>query len=391
MRNNSTGQRQPRNQRMLNQMNKQLAPDLPDSLKRIKGAATGNAGRINAHAGREPPKGPRGNKLANGVNRMVNGRPGQMAQQVNPAMNMPMNMNPQQTMQMLQMMEQQTAMLAQMFNNPGQQAAVGGYVNPKFQQPGKSMFDRIDKKPKRARTQNSTEVDAEMADTDGASSTDTTNTLCKFAHDCTVPTCPFAHPGPATPRNHTAVDTTDNCSFGAACTNKKCTGRHPSPAQRMQHKQALDCRFYPNCTNVKCPFRHPETPACRFGADCIKPGCTFSHSKIMCRYTPCTNAMCHYKHAEGQKSGKFQDKVWTADGGAGGDGAAESGEGFDREALVKKERMERFASLKNEAGEKEELILPGSGLNEGGAGDGGGGGMDVQGDSMKVEEGIKME
>ena len=33
----------------------------------------------------------------------------------------------------------------------------------------------------------------------------------------------------------------------------------------------------------------------------------------MCKYNPCLNPDCVYKHAEGQKRGKYGDKVWTAD------------------------------------------------------------------------------
>ncbi len=40
----------------------------------------------------------------------------------------------------------------------------------------------------------------------------------------------------------------------------------------------------------------------------------FTHVKTMCKFNPCLNAQCPYKHAEGQKRGVFGDKVWTADG-----------------------------------------------------------------------------
>lgn len=51
---------------------------------------------------------------------------------------------------------------------------------------------------------------------------------------------------------------------------------------------------------------------CKFGADCNKENCKFTHVNIMCKYNPCLNPDCPYKHAEGQKRGKFGDKVWTA-------------------------------------------------------------------------------
>jgi hypothetical protein len=34
----------------------------------------------------------------------------------------------------------------------------------------------------------------------------------------------------------------------------------------------------------------------------------------MCKFKPCKNRFCPYKHEEGQR-GVFPDKVWTADGG----------------------------------------------------------------------------
>lgn len=51
-------------------------------------------------------------------------------------------------------------------------------------------------------------------------------------------------------------------------------------------------------------------PPCRFGADCKKEGCKFTHVKTMCRFNPCLNPQCPFKHAEGQKRGVFGDKVW---------------------------------------------------------------------------------
>jgi hypothetical protein len=344
-----------RDKRMLGQLNRQLDRSQDDPLRRIKGAA-GGAGRINAHAGREPPRGPRGGGIANGMQRMMNGRPGQnmMPQQ-------PGALNPQQQMQFLQMMEMQSQMMAQMFNGqpPNMQ-------NLQQQQrgTGKSLFDRVDKRSNGGAKNNRQHIhNGGMSNNDTTMEMDTTaedgstkrkdpfDTLCRFNDKCTVPTCPYAHQSPAAPPG-TTIDLSDRCSFGVACENKKCSGKHPSPAQRGRHlKDEVDCKFYPNCTNPSCPFRHPDMPACRNGADCTTPGCKFVHSKIMCRYNPCLNANCVYKHAEGQKRGKFEDKVWTA-----------NGEGFDREAAMRDEgngKSDRFQGLKEGEAAEEELILPG--------------------------------
>jgi hypothetical protein len=103
-------------------------------------------------------------------------------------------------------------------------------------------------------------------------------------------------------------------------------------------------------TNPSCPFKHPTTPPCRNGADCPERDttCKFSHSDIFCRYNPCLNPSCPYRHTEGQKKGNFSDKVWTA-------------EGFDRKDAEKAHLSERqFIAGEGE----EELILPGRGQGE---------------------------
>jgi hypothetical protein len=357
-----------RDKRMLGQLNRQLDRSQDDPLRRIKGAAGGMTGRINSHAGREPPRGPRGGGIAaNSVQRMMNGRPGQnmMPQQ-------PGGLNPQQQMQFLQMMEMQSQMMAQMFN--GQPPNMQNPPQPP-RGTGKSLFERVDKRPNAGpkdtrkhihnggMSNNDSTMEMDTAAEDGsAQRKDPFDTLCRFNDKCTVTTCPYAHQSPAAPPG-TTIDLSDRCSFGAACENKKCAGKHPSPAQRRQHlKDEVDCKFYPNCTNPSCPFRHPDMPACRNGADCTTAGCKFVHSKIMCRYNPCLNANCVYKHADGQKRGKFEDKVWTA-----------NGEGFDREAAMRDEgagKSDRFQGLKQGETAEEELILPGRDTPERGADEG---------------------
>jgi hypothetical protein len=64
-------------------------------------------------------------------------------------------------------------------------------------------------------------------------------------------------------------------------------------------------------------------------------GCTFGHSTIMCKYSPCTNIRCLYKHAPGQK--KNTTNVWIA---------PKEGEHVSQRKFVDEEKQE-------------ELILPG--------------------------------
>ena len=255
-------------------------------------------------------------------------------------------------------------------------------INPAFanghpsqmQQPGRSLFERVENNPQRQasnlskrRQQNGAkhpnqsqqdhamgtdapqaQKDAEPSSSMEVESSQTTinepspDTICKFNLTCSKKDCPFAHQSPAAPPG-TNIDVTDHCTFGAACKNRKCVARHPSPAQKITHQAEQDCKFFPNCTNPACPFRHPSMPVCRFGADCTKPGCKFTHVKTMCKFDPCMNPACGFKHVEGQKRGAFGDKVWVADGVKG------------------KEHVSERKFVDEDAGEEEELIVPGTG------------------------------
>lgn len=360
MRNGST-QGRGRGGRMLGQMNRQMdrSTDLPDSLRRIKGASGISSGRINQHTGRDgPPRGPKSSGIANGVQRMMNGgrggHPGSMGPMPNPMMGGPAN--PQQQMQFMQMMEMQTNMMAQLVASGNMPAMNGSFSNQRGgrggqrggprQQGHKQLHAVNGKMPEGALPGSNANAGGSGMDIDGdeANHGDKFATLCRFNLSCTNPACGFAHQSPAAPPN-APVDLSDTCTHGAACTNHKCSGRHPSPAQRAQNpKQEVDCKFYPNCTSgASCPFRHPTEKPCKFGGDCTNPTCKFAHPKIMCRYNPCLNPSCMFKHADGQKRGKFDDKVWTAEGG--------------EESSGKADRFADFAK-QTENGE-EELVLPG--------------------------------
>jgi hypothetical protein len=140
---------------------------------------------------------------------------------------------------------------------------------------------------------------------------DPSTTMCKFNKRCINQDCPYAHVSPAAPDN-TPVDMTDTCSFGVACKNTKCKARHPSPAQLKAHHAEEICRFFPNCANPVCSYKHPSAPPCRNGADCTREGCTFTHLQTACKFNPCTNRSCPYKHAEGQKV-KAHSNVWVSE------------------------------------------------------------------------------
>lgn len=293
---------------MLNQINRNLDRQGDSALHRVRGHQ-GN-GRIGSH-GQNPMKGIRGGR---------GGRPmGGMGMQGNMGAGM-MQMSPENQMQIMSMLEEQARMMSQLM--PG---FVSPAVNPAFQnggQQGRSLFDRVEPQARRGgrfqgrgghqqRNRGAESGDVEMdIGMDGEQDESNPNTVCRFNLRCTRKDCPFAHQSPVAPEG-TAVDVTDICSFGAACKNRKCTGRHPSPAVKSAHQAEEMCRFFPNCTNPHCHFKHPDMPLCRNGADCKTEGCKFTHIQIPCKFNPCMNPRCTYKHAEGQR-GSIGDKVWTA-------------------------------------------------------------------------------
>lgn len=339
------GGSRPRDRRLLGHLAKAMDRSHDSILHRVR--PQGGNERINTHA-RAPPTGPR-QALGRGGTRIQNSRPmggmPGMPMSAGPASNI-MNMSAQQQLDLFAMLEQQSRLMAQMFTPQQQQQIMmgrggsmqvgNGVTNSGFsqphQQPGKSLFDRVQTNPQRQHNgfqkgpqnarigeqqQQSVPNDTPISSMDVEMSQDKTDSLspdttCKWNLTCTNKDCRFAHQSPAAPVG-TAIDVNDACSFGAACKNRKCTGRHPSPAQKIAHQTELDCKYFPNCTNPRCPFRHPSMPLCRNGADCTTPNCKFTHVKTMCKFNPCLNPTCPFKHVEGQKRGKFDDKVWVAD------------------------------------------------------------------------------
>lgn len=244
-----------------------------------------------------------------------------------------MSMGPKQQLELYAMLEKQSRMMAQLIEAQGQTGRDGSapiVKDNQFNQQtknGRSLFDRVQPPPRggpngfqkgRGNThQNHTNPEQlpsamDVETTNEKRELDPEKTSCKFNLACTNKDCKFAHQSPAAPPGSN-IDYKDTCSFAAACKNRKCTGKHPSPAQKIAHQTELDCKFFPNCTNPRCPFRHPTMPLCRNGAECITNECKFTHVKMTCKFNPCLNPACTFKHIEGQKRGKFEDKVWTAD------------------------------------------------------------------------------
>ena len=334
------------NKRMIGQISKAMDRSSDAVLHRVRPQQ--GTERINMHS-RPPPKGPRIDQ--NRISRtQLNTRPMSMPNGSMPtggAAGPMIQMTPQQQMQLMSMYEEQARMMQQLFSPQQQQQTFMPTINPNFhntgtpsrQQPGRSLFERVEGKPQRQNghfnkgsqfnggnlqsQEPSTVTDIPRNHTNGdvsssmevESSQDNppesaSENICRFNLTCMKKDCPYAHQSPEAPPG-TTIDVNDECPFGAACKNRKCVGRHPSPAQKISHQSEQDCRFFPHCTNPSCPFRHPTAmPPCRFGADCSKEGCKFTHVKTMCRFNPCLNPQCPFKHADGQKRGVYGDKVW---------------------------------------------------------------------------------
>lgn len=370
MRNNRQGGRG----RILGQINRNLDRSGDSMLHRVRGQQ--GAGRINTH-GRDFGKGPRGQHGQPGPGRMGHGRHmGQMQpggqMQGNPASNI-MQMTPQNQMQFMALLEEQARMMAQFM--PGMMPPA---VNPAFQQgssqPQRSLFERVERQQQHSggnfmnrAAQNGVasqaatrgaggdhdmDMTSDQAPKDSEQGEANTDSICRFNLRCTKKDCPYAHQSPAAPEG-TLVDPTDHCPFGAACKNKKCTGRHPSPAVKSSHQSEEICRFFPHCTNPHCSFKHPSMPLCRNGADCSTAGCKFTHLTTACKFNPCLNRNCPYKHSEGQR-GSFPDKVWTADGSQGKDKPHVSERKFIDDENTQEELIKPEASA--EAPVSEELI-----------------------------------
>lgn len=344
-----------RDRRMMGHINRAMDRTTQDSvLHRTRGND-----RINSH-GRGPPTGPRGG-MAGGMQRGQRGGMNPRAASIahgmatamgggmppgGPGMNggMPgMNngwMPPQgQDLQMglFQMLEQQNQMMAhlqQQLNQQNMMQQRGGFNQRGGGRGGKPLSERVQHQNRHSNNnnnqnnfrqdqndQNGTEQNPSEnpqngngEDTDmSQAKRDPKEMVCKFNRNCSNKDCKFAHQSPAAAPGVT-VDVSDVCTYGAACKNHKCVGSHPSPATRAAHNQQQDCKFYPNCTNPHCTFKHPSMPPCRNGGDCSVEGCKFTHVQTMCKFRPCTNRFCAFKHEEGQR-GTFQDKVWVAEGG----------------------------------------------------------------------------
>ena len=196
-------------------------------------------------------------------------------------------------------------------------------------------------------------MDADGQQTETSTGTDTEQrkapepsmTMCHFNKRCKNTDCPYVHQSAAAP-DGVVVDMSDTCTFGAACKNNKCVGRHPSPAQIRAHQAEEYCKFWPDCAKgPACPFKHPTAPLCAYGASCKNKECPFTHLQTPCRFNPCINSKCPYKHEPGQNKA-LTNNTWTPE-------LAKQKEDQDTKEHVSTRRF-----VAEDAGE-EELIKPG--------------------------------
>ncbi|CDS40158.1 zinc finger CCCH domain containing protein 14 [Echinococcus multilocularis] len=72
------------------------------------------------------------------------------------------------------------------------------------------------------------------------------------------------------------------CRYGAQCSRPGCAFSHAGQDATVSPlTPKVVCRYFPHCKLPvgTCPFYHPPTPVCRFGATCLNRGttCPFAH------------------------------------------------------------------------------------------------------------------
>ncbi|KAH7102267.1 hypothetical protein BKA62DRAFT_829609 [Auriculariales sp. MPI-PUGE-AT-0066] len=132
-------------------------------------------------------------------------------------------------------------------------------------------------------------------------------TLCKFNTKCTNPTCRYSHASPVATVESGLVLNVDACEKGKECKDPDCPKSHVSPAllnpsaAPFAAKSAapsapsaarVPCKFGANCTRAGCTFSHPPRPRgggghhapaqqnptpCKFGSGCTRAECPFQH------------------------------------------------------------------------------------------------------------------
>ncbi|KAI9356014.1 hypothetical protein DFJ73DRAFT_251503 [Zopfochytrium polystomum] len=97
------------------------------------------------------------------------------------------------------------------------------------------------------------------------------------------------------------------CRFGANCTRADCKYSHPSPAAiaaaaAAAAASAPRCRYWPNCLNPSCTFFHPPPGSAAAIGTGANPS-AYTLANVPCRFEPfCTRPGCPYQHSGGPKA-----------------------------------------------------------------------------------------
>jgi len=146
---------------------------------------------------------------------------------------------------------------------------------------------------------------------------------------CTNALCRYSHPSPVATAESGVVLSNEACDKGKDCKDKDCIKSHISPAINLPGEHFLTLRPFERLSQItrhsaaseqhnsngiqQSPAVTPHAPntiACRFGAACTRPGCTYSHPPRpsqanhfaqQCRFgAGCTRATCPFQHPEGR-------------------------------------------------------------------------------------------
>lgn len=148
-------------------------------------------------------------------------------------------------------------------------------------------------------------------------------TLCKFGVKCSNALCRYSHPSAAASVESGVVLSTEPCPKGRRCDDKDCTLSHPSAGTSAYSLLFTLLFFTYSYIDMNASMPQPRAPAappapapfggvssipCKFGVNCTRPGCPYSHptnqaaqSSVSCKFgIHCTRVDCKFSHPPGR-------------------------------------------------------------------------------------------